>query len=427
MKIVLIHPYHSNTTDDRLDPPLGLLYLSSHLKKFGIYDVEIIDLSGGKNLKIPKADFYGITSYITSLDLIRDIFKKCKETNDKSKVIIGGAHATAMPEHFYYSDHIVKGYGEQALIDIITGKNTNKIVLNNNIDDLFIFPDYNNVSLESYNRVIFNRISVPYLTSRGCPFNCVFCGLANIHDLNKHVKMASPETVYSHIKKLVNEYGIKSINFQDDIFTLNPKRLYKILKLLSTLDIKFRCMGRAGYDTEETYKMLSDYGCEQVSWGIESGSQYILDRMNKQVKVEDNYNVIQWAKKYNINSRIFIIIGFPGETAETLEETKQFIEFSNPDQVFVSNFIPYPGTKPFIYPKRYGITNISYDFSQYYQVSKSILGGFVIDTEWLSREEFRKLEIEFKTFILNRGIRGETQKYEKVIYGENKYNNTNNN
>jgi len=147
--------------------------------------------------------------------------------------------------------------------------------------------------------------------------------------------------------------------------------------------------------------------------------------MNKQVRVEDNYNVIQWAKKHNITSRIFIILGFPGETAKTLEETKKFIEIADPDQVFVSNFIPYPGTDPYLYPEKYGITNISYDFSQYYQVSKDGTGGYVIDTKWLSREEFRELELDFRQFILNRGIRGETQKYERNLYGKGKYCNSN--
>jgi len=248
--------------------------------------------------------------------------------------------------------------------------------------------------------------------------NCSFCGLAGMHKLGNGVRMAEPETVYEHIKRIKSEFGIDRINFQDDIFTFNPKRLAKILKLITPLDIIYRCMGRAGYDTEDTYKMLADSGCTNIAWGIESGSQYILDRMKKQVKVEDNYNVIQWAKKYGITARAFFILGFPGETDETIEETKQFIEWSDPDQTFVSNFVPYPGTKVASCPERYGITNMSGNYDDFYQVSKDGTGGMTIDTEWLSRSELRKLELEFRAWLHKRHMRGSLQDYEIEMEAE---------
>ena len=138
----------------------------------------------------------------------------------------------------------------------------------------------------------------------------------------------------------------------------------------------------------------------------------MLDCMKKQVKVQDNYNVIQWAKKYGIVSRAFFMIGFPGETRETLEETKRFIEESDPDQYFVSNFVPYPGTDVYDNPGDYGITNLSKDYDQYFQVSKDGTGGLTIDTEWLTKEQFRDLELEFREWIKTRSMRGEKQNYE---------------
>jgi radical SAM superfamily enzyme YgiQ (UPF0313 family) len=190
-----------------------------------------------------------------------------------------------------------------------------------------------------------------------------------------------------------------------------------MLDLITPLGIKFRCHGRAGYDNEEVYKRLAEAGCVQVAWGIESGSQEILDRMNKRVKVQDNYNVIQWAKKYGITSRAFIIIGFPGETKQTMEETKEFIKKADPDQVFISSMVCYPGTDVWSNPSEYGIINLSDDFSQYYQVGKDGLGGLSFDTKWLSRQEFRELEADFRSWIhKNVTFRGSLLDYEKTLY-----------
>lgn len=420
MKIVLIHPPHINATDDRLDPPLGLLYLAASIFLNIRYDVEIkiVDLSGKKEISIndiPYADFYGITVYVTSLQLTKEIVNLCKKINPKCKTIVGGAHPTARPYDFPYVDHVVTGYGEKTIVDIILGKRRNHINIGIEPEYLFIMPSYNLVDLKSYSRRINNDYSIPYLTSRGCPYHCAYCGLNTIHkNLGYKTKFAPVKDILIQLKFIKEFFKINNINFQDDIFTLNRKRLKQILKGVYKLNLKFRCMGRAGYDNEDTYKMLSDYGCEQVSWGIESGSQYILDRMNKQINVSDNYNVINWSKKYNINNRAFFIIGFPGETKETLEETKKFIINSDPDQYFVSTFVPYPGTDVHDNPDKYGIINISNNYDNFYQVSKDGTGGMTTDTKWLSKEEFRELELDFRNWIKeNKPMRGLLQEYEK--------------
>ena len=312
MKVLLIHPPHPNSTDDRLDPPMGLLYIASHLEKHGV-DVDVLDLSGLTNWEIPFANVYGITSYIATLDITEKIASMCKAINSKAQIIIGGAHASVRPQDFPYADKVVQGYGEGPML-ALCGKQATV--------DLFRFPAFNKVDLGSYSRLIDGKPSVPFLTSRGCPYKCSFCGLASIHHkIAGRYQMMEPAAVSEQLERIKNEFGIDRINFQDDIFTLNPKRLYEILKHVKRLNLRFRCMGRSNADVEETYEKLAEAGCHQIAWGIESGSQRILDRMRKQVKVRDNYEVIQWAKKYGIISRAFFILGFPGETKETLEET----------------------------------------------------------------------------------------------------------
>jgi len=406
MKALLIHPPHPNSTDDRLDPPMGLLYIAAHLEKNDI-DVDILDLSGNKDLdwKIPFADIYGITSYIATLDITSSIASQCRIANPNAQVIIGGAHASVRPNDFPYADAVVQGYGEGPMLLHCGKKGYNSV-------DLFGFPAFHKVDLSTYSRVLDGKPSVPFLTSRGCPFKCSFCGLATMHNINGRYHMMDPAVAASQFERIKYEFGIERLNFQDDIFTMNRQRLFTILGSVKKLGFRFRCMGRAGYDTEETYKALAEAGCGQIAWGIESGSQYMLDRMRKQVKVEDNYNVIRWAKKYGIVSRAFFMIGFPGETRETLEETKRFIERADPDQFFVSNFVPYPGTEVADNASKYGITKMSTDYREYFQVSKDGTGGCTIDTKWLSREQFRELELEFRDWIKARGMRGAKQHYE---------------
>lgn len=419
MKVIeLIHPPHLDSSDDRLDPPLGLLYIASHIKntfKDGEVEVRINDLSGKQpdEWKIGKADFYGVTVYAPSMKTVESIIKLCKQVNPVAKIIVGGAHPSAVPQVFEgIVDHVVIGYGEQAVVDIVKGISLPFQVKSSKVFDLFARPSYELIDVASYSRLIGGKKSLPVLTARGCPFKCTFCGLSHLHNISG-VKFSDPEVVVDQISWIIDTYGITSINFQDDVFTLKKERFHKLLDLIAPLNIKFRCHGRATIDTEETYELLAKAGCVQIAWGIESGSQYMLDKMNKRSKVEDNYNVIQWAKKYGIDSRAFFVIGFPGETRETLEETKKFISDADPDQYFISSFVPYPGTDVWNNPEKYGITNMSKDFSQFYQVDKTGHGGLTIDTQWLTREEFSVLEHEFREWMVkNKPLRGNLQNYE---------------
>lgn len=408
MKVCLIHPPHPNATDDRLDPPLGLLHIAAHLEMNNI-PVEVMDLAGMNTWEIPYADIYGLTVYAPSVKIAKMVIDECRKVNPEAKVIVGGAHPSARPMDFPFADLVVRGPGELQMVQIANGQS--------NYEDPFIFPSYHLIEPLSYHRKIGGKHPLPMLTSRGCPYKCAFCGLTTMHNLGNFIQ-AKPKLICEHIGRVHHDFGIDRIIFHDDVFTVNRDRLFQMLDLIKPLGIKFRCMGRVGYDTEETYKRLAEAGCVQVAWGIESGSQEILDRMNKGVTVQDNYNVIQWAKEYGINSRTFFIIGFPGETGESMEKTRQFIERANPDQVLASNFIPYPGTPVGDNPGFYGITRMSKNFDQFYQLGKDGTGGMTIDTIWLTMEEMRRLELEFREWLKLLKPRGELQDYEKRSHGD---------
>lgn len=419
MKIELLHPPHLDSCEDRLDPPLGLLLIASYIQKVHDVEIRINDLSGNfdsSKWNIEPADIYGLTVYAPSFFVSKQIISECRRINPKAKIVVGGAHPTALPGQFDdLADYVVIGEGEEALCKIISGCEKKQVKEKTRFG---VFPAYDLVDLNTYHRKIAGKPSIPYITTRGCPYNCNFCG---VHYKNRlsGVRFTPIEVVKEDLNVL-KETGIEAINFQDDIFTLNKERLFAILDTIKELGLVFRCMGRAGLDTEEVYERLADSGCAQISWGIESGSQHILDRMNKKVLVQDNFDVIQWAKKYGINSRAFFIFGFPSETRETIQETKDFIDKADPDQFFVSSFIPYPGTPTWRNPRKFGIIKISSDFSQFYQVGKDGTGGVTIDTEWLNMDQFRELELEFREWIRHREMRGLLQDYEEILYHKEK-------
>ena len=417
LTIELIHPPHPDASEDRLDVPMGLLYIAANLEKHG-YKVRINDLSGSPEAEweVGSADIYGITVYVTTINLAEKIALLCKNKNENCKVIVGGAHPTALPESMSnLFDVVVIGEGEIAMLEVVKDFPNNKryyeVPLSKDLD-LYPNPAYHLVDLQTYKRTIGGNSSLTILTSRGCPYRCAFCGLAKHH---KIIKTRSPEAVAEEIKFLKEKYNITSFNFQDDTFTCNRKRLYHLLDLLKPLNISFKCHGRAGLDTKEDYEKLKEAGCNILIWGTESGSQKILERMNKQASVQDNENVIKWAKECGIIARCNFIVGFPGETKETLEETKSFIEKTNPDQYFISNFVPFPGTDVWNNPEKYDVVWMNKIFDNYYQVNKTESGGINIATKFLSVEEFAELEKEFRVWMKQRGRRGPLLEYEKKM------------
>jgi len=417
LEIELIHPPHRESTEDRLDAPLGLLYIASNLEKHG-YRVAVNDLSGKSEdeWEIGKADVYGITTYAPTVGVSEKIAEACRGVNQESKIVTGGAHPTALPHDMSQAfDIVCIGEGEDAFLDIMNDFPNNgrfyRKELSSHLDG-YPNPAYHLIDPSSYKRTFDGKQAITILTSRGCPYRCSFCGLAEHH---KTVKRRSPENVVDEIREIQEKYGINKFNFQDDTFTVNKPRLHDMLQRFKPLDIGFRAHGRSGLDTPKDYELLKDAGCEVAVWGIESGSQKMLDLMNKQTTVAKNEEVVRWAKEAGLTTRAFFVLGFPGETAETVEETKAFIERSNPDQYFISNFVPYPGTDVWNNPEKYGVTQIDKDFSKYFLVDETGLGSRNITTEDLSNEEFRELERGFREWMGKRERRGHLQAYETAM------------
>jgi radical SAM superfamily enzyme YgiQ (UPF0313 family) len=164
--------------------------------------------------------------------------------------------------------------------------------------------------------------------------------------------------------------------------------------------------------TQERAKILYESGCRTLCFGIESGSQKMLDLMKKDITVEENLKAIKIAQEANLTTIGYFILGFPGETKQTIQESIDFIKRSNVDQAQFYTFTPLPGCEVYKYPERFGAKITSHDFSQYYLIMGGDgRGGMTMDTDLLSAEDLQDELKKIRQFLKERTTRGHVQDY----------------
>jgi len=428
--VVLINPPQANSLDDHLDPPLGLLYLASNLEMNNI-DVRIADLSSRPEKEwselIGESDIFGITVFSASYNVSKKIAGMAKKQNPGAIVIAGGPHATSMPEQttsFPEFDSALKGEGESEFVNMVrdfrSGQTLPKIVPAKRLENLDDFPDpaRHLVDIRGYHRTVEGTPSTSMITSRGCPYSCNFC-CKDIHGTK--IRFRSVERVVREVEQVKNNYGIDSFLFYDDVFAINIHgRLKELTDHFKKLDIHFRCNGRVGMTKPEDYAMLKEAGCDEIAFGIESGSQRMLNIFDKGVTVGQNSLALKQAKEAGLKTKAYLMTGFPGETQESIDETKRFIEMADPDKFTVFAFVPLPGCDVWKHPGRYGVTHLSQDWDQYFNIAGQYEGGVTFDTKNLSRAEFRRLHDELVRYVMQKGQRGSLEKYYESVSLEKK-------
>lgn len=371
-------------------PPLGLCYLASVLKSCG-HEVKIIDapalrISNETAVKMALewgARYVGITSTTDTIYISGDIADKLKSLSKDIIVIIGGPHLTAMPvktlEMFPSFDVGVVGEGEETLkelIDLIESKSDIQVVKgivfrkNGEVTlterrefikdlDLLPYPAWELLPELSkiYRPVVINYKKLPstsLVASRGCPGDCAFC---DTKVFGAKYRIHSAQYVLDMIYHLKKKYGIKDICFYDDVFTVFPKRLMEICKGLkdNKYKISWSCQARVNSVNYDTMKMMKESGCWKISFGVESASNDILKLMNKHVVIDQSRKVISQAKRAGLEVEGYFILGFFGETKDTLMMTKDFVVESPLDTIILSCFLPYPGSPAYSHVKEYGV------------------------------------------------------------------------
>lgn len=386
--------------------PLGVLYISAFLSAAG-FEVDVIHGST-EDIK-PGYKFYGLSAATASYNAIEEALHQIRKIQPNATVVAGGPHFNAsqcVKEALELKfcrchpiglnwDHIVIGDGEQAMLDIVTRKETNRVVYGKRIElDNLPLPDYEKIDLSKYNYPLRNGLRcINILTSRGCPFNCQYCSTSR-------TKMSerSPDRVLQDAELLVNKYGFNSLMVADDNVSINKSRFYQILSGFENLKIKWRSLIRANTITDEGLDKMVRSGCIEVGPGIESGSQRILKIIKKNSKVEQDIQFVHKCEERGIRCVPSFIVGLPGEDEESIQATYEFMKKAKPSGFAYNILMPFPDSPIFL--KRNTdfkdlITIYPYSWDDCITKSKKIERCF-ISTPALSREKI--LETYYKYY-----------------------------
>jgi len=356
-KLLLISLRDPFLDNDRVMPPLGIMSLHSCVFQSGI-DSTIENNFDVDNLeKYREFTHFGISCMTPQKKQAYAILHSVKKTFPKKTVIIGGPHATHYPDDCVKQpfDYVVTGDGEIALMSIVSGAQGLGQVLDMPVSQTEMnkmpLPYREPKFLNQYNFFVQGIRSTTVLTGKGCPMSCSFC-----EDAKTRVRLYTSENVGSQIVQ-AKEAGYKGIMFFDDIFTVSLKRVRELAEEIAKHNMVYRCFGHAKSMSEDMAKLLTGSGCIETGFGAESGSQKILDIVNKKTTVAQNYEYVETCNRHLIKVKAFIIVGLPGENWETIEETRRFLDFltfkrfrnrfgkevSNDFDVVI--YFPYKGTQ----------------------------------------------------------------------------------
>jgi anaerobic magnesium-protoporphyrin IX monomethyl ester cyclase len=361
---------------DYQNPLIGLATMAAVLEKNG-YEVAVVDCPRlhmtHEDLKREivrlEPDIVGITCVTATFPSALQVARVIKESNSRTLIALGGPHATFMDRQILSEepevDIVVRGEGEQTILELashvsdsclkglnevagITFRKNGQIIQTpnrpfiQNLDQL-PFPAYKYFPLRKYR--LFGKLILPIITSRGCPFQCAFCMVPQM--AGNRFRVRSPKNVVDELEWLRDAYGAAVFTFQDETFTYDKKRALEICGEIKkrNIAVPWDCQSRVDQISRELLTEMRDANCQLISFGVESGNQKILDAMKKRTTIEQNEKAVRLAKEVGISVAISVIIGYPGETMETLEQTLDFIRRTEPDDAYLSLATPYPGTE----------------------------------------------------------------------------------
>lgn len=367
-------PDQSPFSTSEKHPPLGIGFLISVLKNAG-HEVFFIDnylqpsnFLETEFLQKNKIDFVGIyANTICFRDTLRMFYnlEYLRQTGKwHGKIIVGGPHTSvALDTIPDFVDHVVQGEGEYALLDIVERRCNQRIVKYpaiENLDDLpmpawdcFINLPY------KWNAEFFSQKPVFTMnTSRGCPFNCAFCSVGSIW--GNQYTCFSAERIVSDIEHLIHHYGARGIYFREDNFTLDKKRLCRFCNLLieKNITIPWACESRVTSVDQDTLPLMVQSGLCGFYFGVESGSQRMLDFMNKGITVDQIRDAFALCRQYNIKTAASVVVGIPEETEDDLQQTATLLKEIKPTVTWHNVFVGIPRSKLYDYTLQHKL----YDF-----------------------------------------------------------------
>ncbi|MGE5533212.1 MAG: B12-binding domain-containing radical SAM protein [Bacillota bacterium] len=392
---------------------LGLGYIAAVLEKNN-YKVDVIDCQVLKlspeqfktEISKRQPDIVGFTSSTLTYQSGLELVKISKQALPNCLTIAGGSHVTFWDDKALQEcpelDIVVRREGENTMLELVqrieteksysdvlgtTCRKNGEIIRNPDrpyIEDLdnLPFPARHLWPMEKFRELE----DVLYLaTSRGCVYWCEFCTTVRMH--GRKYRMRSSKNVVDELEFLNKTYGISKFTFCDDAFTVDQPRTEELCReiLNRGLKIQWNCGTRVDMITKELLAKMKEAGCITVWFGVESGTQQVLDAMKKGITPELTIKVLGWVRELGMKPVPNVILGFPGETKKSAWKTIKFVEKIAPDDVgFYNVATPFPGTPMYDIVKEKGWLRVT-DFDLYDTTHPTF------ETPWLSMKDLGKL------------------------------------
>lgn len=394
--ICLIIPPSPFLMDERVFPFLGLLKVAAVLEKSN-YAVEVLDLSGianfcdavGDHVRNSHAQCFGITAttpqFPAAVLIANAIRMACKD----ARIIIGGTHATLVvaackyenahhrvgrARHAYHQleehfDVIVSGDGEETIF-LAIGGNAPRLIdaddrnsphfLTNTRLDATPFPARHLIDLASYHYTIDGVPALSLIAQLGCPYKCGFCA-GRSSPMLRNIRTRSDESIVEEMTFLYRKYGYRGFMFYDDELNVNPKMvalMRKIAEAQHSLGVEWKLRGfvKSERFTDEQAAAMFEAGFRQVLIGFESGSPRILENIQKIATRDDNTRCVAIANRNGLKVKALMSLGHPGESEETIAQTREWLIEVKPSDFDASIITPYPGSPYYDHALPFSVT-----------------------------------------------------------------------
>ncbi len=434
MRILLLTPpfseeerYGKLSAVGTLYPPLGLAYVASVAEKEGhtvrVIESEALDYSYEdiyREAAAFKPDIVGMPTFLNTIQRVFTIAREVKGRFPAVKTVLGGVQVTLNPDEAMAVDavdFVVRGEGENAFRDLLSAldgrlamadvrgliwRDRGKAVFNpqqeliEDLDELSL-PARHLFPMERYHSSsqLRGTRTLHMMTSRGCPFRCAYC--TSHLTFGKTFRYHRPERIIREMRILKDQYGADGVQFYDETFTLNKKRVMDLCGALADSDIRlpWACFTRVNLVDEELLRAMRRAGCYQIFYGVEAATQRLLDVIKKDITIEQIKNAFRWTKDAGIEALASFMIGLP---TETLEESYKTIDFAieiDADYSQWQKTTPFPGTELYDICEKHG-TILTKDWTKF-----TAWNEIVYVTDGRTKEDIVKVEQEaFRRFYL---------------------------
>lgn len=383
--VCLITPPSSFLLDERVFMFLGILRVGAVLVSAGV-KVSSVDLSGVKNFlemvadyakSTEEVDYFGITATTPQMPAVLEIVSVLRRLRPNARIILGGPHITlvnaayknevkrgvigratqSMRQMEEIFDVLVAGDGEEAVF-LALGENPPKVIdaddrdselfLDNEALNALPFPARHLVDVDSYRYFIDGVRALSLIAQLGCPFPCKFCG-GRLSSMLRKIRTRTSRNVVDELIHIYKTYDIKGFMLYDDELNVNPKMLELMCLIAQTqkdLGVEWRLRGfiKAELFNKEQAEAMFEAGFRWILTGFESGSPKILKNIDKKATREDNTRCVELAHDAGLKVKALMSIGHSGESRETIEDTREWLLETRPDDFDVSIITCYPGT-----------------------------------------------------------------------------------